>query len=233
MKPLALVAATALLAPAAVAHADRREASVHVHAVGGPLSMEDDASTAGAGTGALAGLAVRASYATRNAWQYDTQLTLGYGRASFDAGQFLLGGGTPMTVPFTVSSQLARLDAGVTLRLGVRWIPTVRLAVGAQAVRRGSPVATAGGFEVTDRHRRPRLPHEPPPDRRRRPRRDRRRPWRRRQLARGDNHRARRAILVSALVSVRGQSGSNTVSGQDHAPRGLAGDRRRATSPAS
>lgn len=131
MKPLALVAATALLAPAAIANADRREASVHVHAVGGPLSMEDDASTAGAGTGALAGLAVRASYATRNAWQYDTQLTLGYGRASFDAGQFLLGGGTPMTVPFTVSSQLARLDAGVTLRLGVRWIPTVRLAVGA------------------------------------------------------------------------------------------------------
>ena len=92
---------------------------------------------------------MRASKATRNSFQYDTQLTLGYGRASFDAGQFLLGGGTPMTVPFTVSSQLARLDAGVTLRLGVRWIPTVRLAVGAQAVRRGSPVATAGGFEFT------------------------------------------------------------------------------------
>ena len=108
MKPLALVAATALLAPAAVAHADRREASVHVHAVGGPLSMEDDASTAGAGTGALAGLAVRASYATRNAWQYDTQLTLGYGAASFDQGTFALQGGAPVMAPYTLASQLAQ-----------------------------------------------------------------------------------------------------------------------------
>lgn len=147
MRPAICLAA--LLATTALAYADRREASVHAHAIGGAVTMDDDASTSGSGTGALAGLAVRASYATRNAWQYDTQLTLGYGRASFDAGQFLLGGGTPMTVPFTVSSQLARLDAGVTLRLGVRWIPTVRLAVGAQAVRRGSPVATAGGFEFT------------------------------------------------------------------------------------
>lgn len=147
MRALGFVAA--LLATTALAHADRREASVHTHAVGGAVTMADDASTAGDGSGALAGLAVRASYATRNDWQYDTQLTLGYGRASFDAGQFLLGGGTPMTVPFTVSSQLVRLDAGVTLRLGVRWIPTVRLAVGAQAVRRGSPVATSGGFEFS------------------------------------------------------------------------------------
>ena len=38
---------------------------------------------------------------------------------------------------------------GVTLRLGVRWIPTVRLAAGAQVVRRGSPVVMVDGVTFT------------------------------------------------------------------------------------
>ena len=141
-----LLLASALAVMRSTARADRREASVHVHAIGGAASMEDDAATE-PGRGAVGGLAMRASYATRNVWQYDAQLSVLYGRAAFDAGTFRLGGAAPTTAPFVMSSVVTRLDAGVTLRLGVRWIPTVRLAAGVQAVRRGSPVVTVGGVE--------------------------------------------------------------------------------------
>ncbi|MBK7823511.1 MAG: hypothetical protein IPJ61_21225 [Tessaracoccus sp.] len=149
MRPLAALAAVgAIVGAASVARADRREASVHVHALGGLLSLGDAAST-DAGSGAFGGLAARASYATANSYQYDAQLTLGYGRASFDRGDFMLGGSTAVEAPFTVAAQAARLDGGVTLRLGVQWIPTVRVAVGVQGVRHASPVVTFGGLEYS------------------------------------------------------------------------------------
>jgi hypothetical protein len=133
-----------LTATTGLAHADRRETSVHAHVVGGALALADHGTTGGGGWG---GLAIRASRATRNSFQYDTQLTLGYGTAAFDQGSFPLQGGAPVMAPYTLASQLARLDAGVTLRLGVQWIPTVRLAAGVQATRRASPVVTYNGTE--------------------------------------------------------------------------------------
>lgn len=138
--------ALALAAAPAVAHADRRETSVHAHLIGGPLALADHGQS---GSGGWGGLAIRASKATRNSFQYDTQLTLGYGAASFDQGTFALQGGAPVMAPYTLASQLARLDAGVTLRLGVQWIPTVRLAAGVQATRRASPVVTYNGTEFS------------------------------------------------------------------------------------
>jgi hypothetical protein len=136
------VAVTALAAAAGVAHADRRETSLHAHVVGGALALGDHGHD---GSGGWGGLAIRASHATRNSFQYDTQLTLGYGTAAFDQGTFPLQGGPPVMAPYTLASQLARLDAGITLRLGVQWIPTVRLAVGVQATRRAAPVVTYNG----------------------------------------------------------------------------------------
>lgn len=146
-KRLVMIAG-AIAATGTATRADRREASVHVQAVGGVASVGHDAAEA-TGSGGLGGLAVRASYATKNEFQYDAQLSVLYGRAAFDAGTFRLGGGAPTVAPFVVSGVVARLDAGVTLRLGVRWIPTVRLAAGVQAVRRGSPVVTVGGVEFS------------------------------------------------------------------------------------
>lgn len=140
MRGLALVLVTAALSARPV-HADRREASLHAHLVGGAVTLGDDR---GDGSGIAGGIAVRASYATTNLFQYDAELSLLAARASFDSATFAPAGRPPVTGPFTRSAQATRLDAGVTFRLGVRLIPTARLAAGIQAVRRGAPTVDLG-----------------------------------------------------------------------------------------
>ncbi len=151
MNRAGLCAFAIVTAAAGTAHADRREASLHAHAVGGALTLGDARSD---GTGLASGIAARASYATSNAFQYDAQLTLLAARASFASASFMPAGRPPVSGPFTRSAQASRLDAGATLRLGVQWIPTLRVAAGAQLVRRGAPTvdlgaATADGEEAT------------------------------------------------------------------------------------
>lgn len=137
---LVLVAAAAPTA----AHADRREASLHAQLVGGVLSTGDVDAT-GSARAALGGLAVRASYANRDSFQYDLALSLfGHGEAAFAARTFMPEGRPPVTGPYRVGGQLTRLDGGVTLRLGVRWIPTVRVGLGVQLRRLGGAMVTAG-----------------------------------------------------------------------------------------
>jgi hypothetical protein len=51
--------------------------------------------------------------------------------------------------PFTVATQAARVDGGVTLRLGVAWIPTVRLAGGVAVRHRGAPRVDTGAVTVS------------------------------------------------------------------------------------
>jgi len=140
----AALAVVAVVAVPSGAGADRREASVHAHVLGAFLSVGDTASRR-AGTGPAAGIAARASFATRNSYQYDLAVSLLAGRASFDEGTFGAPGQPSRTGPFTVATQAVRLDGGVTFRLGVRWIPTLRLAAGLQGRHRGAPVVTVGG----------------------------------------------------------------------------------------
>lgn len=123
------------------AQADRREASLHAHLVAGAVTLGDDR---GDGSGAVGGVATRTSYATSNLFQYDAELSVLAGRASFDSATFAPPGRPSVTGPFTRSAQAARLDAGVTFRFGVRWIPTARLAAGVQLVRRGAPTVDLG-----------------------------------------------------------------------------------------
>lgn len=144
----AALAAALVAAMPGLARADRREASLHAHLLGALASAGDEA-TSGTGSGPFGGVAVRASYATRNSYQYDVALSFLAGTAHFDEGTFTPPDQPPRTGPFTVASQAVRLDGGVTLRLGVRWIPTLRLAAGLQARHRGVPVVTVGGIEIT------------------------------------------------------------------------------------
>lgn len=131
------------------ASADRREASLHAQVVGG-LATSGDASTSESGSAPLGGLAVRASYATSNTFQYDVALSLlATGGASFPSTTFMPPGRPAVTGPYAISTQLTRIDGGVTLRPGVVWIPTVRLAIGAQGRRAGAPTVTSGGVEVS------------------------------------------------------------------------------------
>lgn len=143
---LALVAVATSALP--IAHADRREASIHAQLVAG-VATTGYATGNGAAPSASAlmgGLGVRASYATHNDYQYDAALTLlTTSGAAFDAATFTPPNRAPLTGPFTAATQLARLDAGTTLRLGVAYIPTARLAFGAQTRRLGAPTVMVGG----------------------------------------------------------------------------------------
>lgn len=128
--------------------ADRYEASLHAHAVGGAAIVSDPATTETAVT-PLGGIAVRASYARSNLWQYDLQLTAATtGAAHFDAGAFSFNGEAPTTVPFSVTTRFVRFDAGATFRWGVELIPTARVAVGVAGRFRGAPAIE--GFDLPD-----------------------------------------------------------------------------------
>lgn len=147
MKPRWTAAACVLLA-AAPARADRREASLHAHMVGG-LAMAADVDASDTGSAPLGGLAVRASYATSNSFQYDVSLSLlATGGAAFPSTTFMPPGRPGVTGPYTVAQQLTRVDGGITLRLGAAWIPTLRVALGAQGRRQAGPVVESGGGNV-------------------------------------------------------------------------------------
>lgn len=143
-----VVAAAVALGAAGRAHADADEASMHVHLVGGVAVAGDQAAADETQAAPLAGLGARASYATSDWFQYDAAvLVAGTTALSFDAGMFERPGLPPLVGSFERSQQLARLDAGVTLRGGVRFIPTLRLAVGGQVRRTGAADVTVGGIE--------------------------------------------------------------------------------------
>lgn len=153
---LAVTAGLAVLATTGTAAADRREASLHAELVGGAVRTGDADGGDATATVPVGGLAVRASYATRDRFQYDVALTLlRSGEGAFPERTFMPVGQPPVTGPFRVGAMAARLDGGVTFRLGVRWIPTVRLAAGVQLRRLGEAVVDSPAGAVVGRE--PRL----------------------------------------------------------------------------
>lgn len=154
MRAVALaIAALVELAWVPGGRADRREASVHAQLVGGVLTTGDVDAGAATARAPLAGLAVRASYATRDRYQYDVALALLRGGAAvFPDHTFTPPGRPAVTGPYRAGNLLTRLDAGLTFRLGVRWIPTARLAAGVQLRRTDAAQveAEAGTFVARD-----------------------------------------------------------------------------------
>jgi hypothetical protein len=152
----ALVLALPLAAAAAPrpAAADADEASVALHALGGLAVLGDAAAAAGPGSAAtdrvaLAGLTVRASYATRDWLQYELGATAaGTATARYAAGHFAPPDRPPLDGAFATSTMFARLELGVAIRLGVRVIPCLRVFAGPQLRRRGG--AEVAGAPVRD-----------------------------------------------------------------------------------
>lgn len=137
-----------------VARADRAEASLHAHAIGGVAAVADPATSETAST-MLAGIAVRASYARSDLFQYDAELTVAStGAAAFAAGTFGFNGEPVADLPFQLTTRVVRFDVGATFRFGVRVIPTIRVAVGVEERFRGAPVVAFGGSrqEADGRH---------------------------------------------------------------------------------
>jgi len=132
--------ATLLVVSARPAQADRYEASVHVQPSAGVALVDDPASEETVAV-PLVGLGVRASYARSNRYQYDVQIVgATTSAASFERGEFSIGGDAVPASAFTVTTRLVRLDVGATFRFGVRLVPTVRLALGVQERFRGAPI---------------------------------------------------------------------------------------------
>jgi len=138
MRGSSLVLAATLVAAPAIARADADEASLDVHLVGGVAQAGDaDAEGEEVATAPLAGLTGRFSYATSDWFQYEAALTVaGTGDASYEMGSFAPPDAPPVTGPFSVATHLARLELGATVRLGVRYIPTLRIFAGAQGRHR-------------------------------------------------------------------------------------------------
>ncbi len=116
----------ALLAPG-VARGDADEASIELHCLGGAARLGDPLADA-TETAPLYGGGFRFTYATSDYFAYDAALDLGTsGSARYpdveqggDAGDLERG------------TRVGRLALGVTARLGVRFVPTLQLAVGGQ-----------------------------------------------------------------------------------------------------
>jgi len=111
----------------AVAWADAHEASLSLQAAGAAVHLEDPDIPGGADVTA-AGASVRFTWASRDwlAWQLG-----GYGLTTTSASysDVMIAGAASDTARGTT---LAGVEAGATLRLGARFIPTLTVAVGPQ-----------------------------------------------------------------------------------------------------
>lgn len=133
-----------VLATTTEARADKEEASLHFELIGGIARIGDAAAPGTSSTAPLGGVATRFGYGLADWYQVDAELTLAAtATAHYDRGDFTTPGGT-ITGPFSITEQLARVDAGITFRFGVRFIPTFRFALGAEARRAGTPSGFSG-----------------------------------------------------------------------------------------
>jgi hypothetical protein len=112
-----------------LAHADAEEASLFMHAVSGAGTLGDPAAP-GTRTLPLAGAALRFTYATHDVFAYEAELAWSRtaGVAVFEDVMF-----EGFTGDLERVSYLGRLQAGVRLRLGARYIPTLHLGAGVLA----------------------------------------------------------------------------------------------------
>jgi hypothetical protein len=124
---LACMACTAAL-PRTV-QADAEEASLFMHAVSG-AGMLGDPAAPGTRTLPLAGTALRFTYATHDVFAYEAELA--WSRTA-DVAVFEDVMFEGFTGDLERVSYLGRLQAGVRLRLGARYIPTLHLGAGVLA----------------------------------------------------------------------------------------------------
>jgi len=136
-RPLAACVALAALWPTATARADRFEATIAVRPTGG-IARVAEAGTDARVTVPSAGLAGGLSWGVRNWLDLGGELgASALGEATYDRAMLLVDD-SPMAGPLKRMTRIAQLRGVATLRLGVAWVPTVQLAIGAGARRRSS-----------------------------------------------------------------------------------------------
>jgi len=139
------------------ARADRYEATISVQPQGGLAWVrEEGASEAARVPGG--GAAMRMSYGLRDWLAVDGELGLTtLGQATFEDVDVSIGGAPSSPQALTRTTQSARFLLGANLRLGVAWVPTFSLGLGAQLRQRSDanvsgselvPVGREGGLSV-------------------------------------------------------------------------------------
>ena len=120
-----------------LASADRYEATLSVRPTGGVAEMREDG-TDERPVVSSAGLAAGLSWGLRNWLDLGAELAAGtLGEATYDRVLALVDD-NPMEGPLRRGTRFAHLRGVATLRLGVAWVPTVQLALGAGARHRSS-----------------------------------------------------------------------------------------------
>lgn len=126
-----------------LARADQYEASVAIQPQGGLAWVRED----GAGSAAQVfggGAAVRVGYGMRDWLAIDAELGgIALGAATFEDVPVSIGGAPSRPETITRTTRGARVLAGASLRLGVAWVPTFSVGVGAQLRMRGDATVTS------------------------------------------------------------------------------------------
>ncbi len=134
-----LLVAWAVLASGLVpaARADRFEAAIAVRPTGGYARVAEAGADVPA-TVRSAGLAGGLSWGVRNWLDLGGELAASaLGEATYDRAMVTVDD-SPMAGPLRRMTRTAQLRGVATLRLGVAWVPTVQLAIGAGARQRSS-----------------------------------------------------------------------------------------------
>jgi len=120
----------AAVCAASTAHADRYEASIDVHPLGGLAAVADAGTSATVPYGGLAG---RLTYGLRHWLALDGELAFAQlATARYDDVMLSIDGGRPMPGSLERRARFGRASVGTTLRLGVAVIPTLYVGFGAQ-----------------------------------------------------------------------------------------------------
>lgn len=135
-------AAVAVLAAPRPAAADAYEASIHLEAMAGVARLSDPLAPDQTAVAPVGGAGARFTWATRDwlAWEVEA-----YGLASGKVNARGVMAADGRSHDFARGATAVGADAGATLRLGVRFIPTVSVAIGPQLRLYPSAPFTAGG----------------------------------------------------------------------------------------
>jgi hypothetical protein len=135
----------AMLGAARPGHADRYEAQLGAHAIGGMARVAEKAAP-DADTVPAAGVGARLSYGLRNWLAIEGDVSVAnLGEAEYRDMAVSIAGGPPRPGDLTRTTRTARFVAGALLRGGVAWVPTAYLGAGVQGRWQGAAVFSTTG----------------------------------------------------------------------------------------
>lgn len=133
------------------AYADRYEAALTVEPQGGLAWLREEGAAEAARV-PRGGASLHLGYGLRDWLALDAEVGgAAMAEARFDDVAVSIGGAQPTNESLTRTTRVAHLLVGAELRLGVAWIPTAAIGVGAQLRMRGDAVVAGSDLVPDDR----------------------------------------------------------------------------------